>query len=404
MRTKARKYDLPNGKTLQELMEERAPGLYGEIYDKIVSEINAQVSVLEHRINFYPQDDKKKIVWIRYYDVNDCIVFQSRKEFINKIHENKVFMQFSLQNRQSIMDAVDNAIASYKVIGGRGKTTKHFVRKSAPATLISADEMDRKKVASARQILLLLSEGIDPMTFDRITLETMSRLEVKEALKFVAELLGQVDFDNATLQDSNNELCDVRQEPENLTRIVKEDIVISEKPISFSGFLTRVNKAVAIGTKKLQSKDIYSFLEREGYLKKEEVQVVKVVSEMRITEKSGEIGIINEEKADLKTGEVTGKVMLSKEAQQFIVANIEKINDQIEIAPIDTMTPERDRREQEQLRENRLSRAGQKWDANEEQLLIEEFEKGYTIAELANMHDRKPGGIRSRLKILGLIE
>ncbi|WP_114800955.1 Holliday junction resolvase-like protein [Moraxella canis] len=49
-------------------------------------------------------------------------------------------------------------------------------------------------------------------------------------------------------------------------------------------------------------------------------------------------------------------------------------------------------------------RVGQKWTEEEDERLVEAFDKGLEIKELAQLHGRKYGGIRSRLKKLGKIE
>lgn len=54
--------------------------------------------------------------------------------------------------------------------------------------------------------------------------------------------------------------------------------------------------------------------------------------------------------------------------------------------------------------DNDVNRVGQKWTADEEERLIESFDLGLTIFEIAELHGRKVGGIRSRLKKLGRIE
>lgn len=47
---------------------------------------------------------------------------------------------------------------------------------------------------------------------------------------------------------------------------------------------------------------------------------------------------------------------------------------------------------------------GTKWTVEEEKQLLEEFADGMKISEIAKLHSRTPGGIRSRLKKLGAIE
>ncbi len=47
--------------------------------------------------------------------------------------------------------------------------------------------------------------------------------------------------------------------------------------------------------------------------------------------------------------------------------------------------------------------AGRAWDASEEQQLCEEFDAGKTVGEVAGIHQRTRGAIRSRLERLGKI-
>ena len=47
---------------------------------------------------------------------------------------------------------------------------------------------------------------------------------------------------------------------------------------------------------------------------------------------------------------------------------------------------------------------GAKWTPEEEKQLLEEFSNGMKIAEIAKIHSRNVGGIRARLKKLGVIE
>jgi len=55
-------------------------------------------------------------------------------------------------------------------------------------------------------------------------------------------------------------------------------------------------------------------------------------------------------------------------------------------------------------RKARPDRAGRAWQDKESELLVEQFDKGIGIAELAIIHQRTRGAIRARLKKLGKIE
>jgi hypothetical protein len=52
----------------------------------------------------------------------------------------------------------------------------------------------------------------------------------------------------------------------------------------------------------------------------------------------------------------------------------------------------------------RFPRHGTKWTTGEDQLLTQLFSEGKTVNELAQLHQRAPGGIRSRLTKLGLLD
>lgn len=51
-----------------------------------------------------------------------------------------------------------------------------------------------------------------------------------------------------------------------------------------------------------------------------------------------------------------------------------------------------------------VNRVGQKWTTEEEERLIQSFDVGLSIEDIANLHQRKVGGIRRRLRKLGKIE
>jgi hypothetical protein len=49
-------------------------------------------------------------------------------------------------------------------------------------------------------------------------------------------------------------------------------------------------------------------------------------------------------------------------------------------------------------------KAWQKWEADEDEQLADEFDAGLTVAVMAELHQRAPGGILARLVTLGLVE
>jgi RNA polymerase-binding transcription factor DksA len=55
-------------------------------------------------------------------------------------------------------------------------------------------------------------------------------------------------------------------------------------------------------------------------------------------------------------------------------------------------------------RQNLPSNAGNPWKENEEKLMVEEFDKGESVTEIAKRHGRTRGAIQSRLLKLGKLE
>lgn len=137
------------------------------------------------------------------------------------------------------------------------------------------------------------------------------------------------------------------------------------------------------------------WLLQNGYLNKDKKPVLKNVIVYSTTEASNDIGIIEQDRIDTETGEIKKSIVLTKLAQEFIVNNLENI-----IGITEAIKPPKDIRNYQEL-----NMAGQKWTEEEQESLIHEFTEGeLSLEQIAGLHHRKVGGIRARLKKLGLIE
>ena len=63
----------------------------------------------------------------------------------------------------------------------------------------------------------------------------------------------------------------------------------------------------------------------KGYLISEKVANIRNRTQFATTDASAQIGIIIEEKADAKTGEIKKNIVLTNTAQQFIIDNLDNI-------------------------------------------------------------------------------
>ena len=87
--------------------------------------------------------------------------------------------------------------------------------------------------------------------------------------------------------------------------IDKKLVIISDKPISVIGFVSRINKQV--NTRVMQHlgySKINNWLLQKGYLVSEKVAVVRQETKYGATEKAQMIGILSSEKVNEKTGEL----------------------------------------------------------------------------------------------------
>ncbi len=137
------------------------------------------------------------------------------------------------------------------------------------------------------------------------------------------------------------------------------------------------------------------WLLNNGFLNKDKKTVVKNQTVYTVTSTSSDIGIIEQEKTNSETGEIDKTIVLTKTAQEFIVENLESImglSEDIKAPNHDIVYPTSDM-------------VGQRWTEEEQQRLICEFvNEKLTIEQIARLHQRKSGGIKSRLIKLELIE
>ena len=250
--------------------------------------------------------------------------------------------------------------------------------------------MDKiQRLQKAKFYLEMLACSMDPTTQEFIESEVLQKKEIKDVLKFVSTVLEE-------LIGNNGEVIKVSK-PTNfqVAKLNKQEIKLSNEPIQLSALMTRINKQVDAKTmRKLGVGKITKWLIEKGYLINEKVSVIKEVSQLNITDRAENFGIVVDNKIDEKTGEVKPYVLLTRKAQEYIVDNLESI-----------LTEEIVEEQKNHPLKVNCSMRGQLWSKDEEDMLIVEFiEQKLSISEIAKLHNRNTGGIRARLKKLRLIE
>lgn len=242
-----------------------------------------------------------------------------------------------------------------------------------------------QKLQKAKLYLEMLSCSMDPTTQEFIESEVLQKKEVKDMLLYVSAVLKD-------LIDNNGEVVNVVKPISfQIERLNKNEIILSDEPIQLSALMTRINRQVDTKTmRKLGSYKISRWLIERGYLTHKKVTVVKEVSKLTVTDDAENFGIVVDNKVDEKTGEIKPYILLNRKAQEYIVDNLENIL----------------REESEEPEKNdTVSMQGQLWSKEEDERLIKEYtELKLSVFEIAKLHGRKNGGIRARLKKLGLVD
>ena len=147
--------------------------------------------------------------------------------------------------------------------------------------------------------------------------------------------------------------------------------------------------------------DIFRFLMQQGYVEERRIdgRSVQIQTESGLSK-----GIVAVEKTS-KAGNVYTVLMypqaVQKEIVEYYTGMIEKVESGTEDEPCDL-----DKKSFEKETAPKLSRpngAGASWSKEEDAQLDEEFKSGMGVSEIAKVHDRTVGAIRSRLKRHGLV-
>lgn len=247
-----------------------------------------------------------------------------------------------------------------------------------------------QELQKAKLYLEMLACSMDPTTQEFVESEVLQKKEIKDILKYVSAVLEE-------LIGNNGEVIKVIK-PVNFqaSKLNKQAIILSNAPIQLSNLMARINKQVDVNImRKLGVSKVSKWLIQQGYLANEKVSVVKEVSQLTITDKAKNFGIVMDNKVDNNTGEIRPCVLLTRKAQKYIVDNLEKILDE-----------EHSNEERKNISTlSNCSMSGQLWSKDEEDKLIFEYvEQKLSIIEIAKLHNRNNGGISARLKKLGLIE
>lgn len=239
-----------------------------------------------------------------------------------------------------------------------------------------------EKMQRAKMYIDKLANGINPI--DDATAsdsDVINNVRISRCLFYVSEILGQVIDNNGVIGKPKTSKKDFYLSAESICKFP-----FSAAPIPVSEITKRLNAIADLAEcRKLRHVAITSWLMEIGAL---ELRSTADGRNIKIpTAQGNELGIFEEKRMGMN-GEYR-VVVYSREAQQFIIDNIEAIICHANVTKKNTVASENQ---------------GQVWSPAHEECLIDLFSKNVPASEIAVTLKRSEGGVRAKLKKLGLID
>ena len=236
----------------------------------------------------------------------------------------------------------------------------------------------------AKMYLDKLANGINPLT-DQPTADSdcINQVRISRCLFYVSDVLRKVIENGGNIGKTEK----IKKQPFAISHETLKGFRLSGAPIPVSEIAKRINELVDESTMtKLKYTSITSFLLQSGFLAQTEAGNGE---KKKIPTKQGNsIGITSEERVG-QAGTYHATVY-NADAQQFILDNIDAV---IELNNQKSVTAA-----------GQADCQGQPWTGTHDETLVDLFKKNVPISEIAVTLKRNEGGVRARLKKVGLID
>lgn len=247
-----------------------------------------------------------------------------------------------------------------------------------------------EKMQRAKMYLEKLANGIDPLTERNIPeADLVNNVRISRCLFYVSDILRQV-IENGGVIGKSSKVKKAPKAPFAISAQELRKFSFSENPIPVSEITRRINDLIDPDAMvKLKHTSITAVLLQGGLLTLMETSNGRTVKTPTAQGKS--VGISVEER-DGPNGRYW-TVVYNIDAQHFILDNIDGIIAQNSLSAVPKAEKEKPAEKQ-----------GEAWTQNYDEALIDLFKKHVPVSEIAVTLKRSEGGVRARLKRLGLIE
>ncbi len=193
--------------------------------------------------------------------------------------------------------------------------------------------MDKLQVIQrAKSYMDMLAKSIDPISGKMVENDSVLQQErLHKCFSFVSEILDEIIKTNGIVTmpatGSSQGYAVVKKKAVfSINQQQRSSIRITNNPIIPSAFIKNINSVVDSETmEKLSLTTINKWLLKQGYLTESKVPTVVNKNVKTVTPLSAQIGVIEQTVVDQKTGEAKTQLLFSRQAQEFILDNIESI-------------------------------------------------------------------------------
>ena len=237
-------------------------------------------------------------------------------------------------------------------------------------------------VKRAKMYVDKLANGVNPLTDQPVPEnDTINQTRISRCLFFVSDILRRVIENGGTVGRVQREKNTAR-EPFAISQEKLRSFAFSETPISVTEITKRINDLIDSDRMvKLKYTSITSFLMESGLMQQSETSEGKMIREP--TDEGKSIGIFTEQRFGLSGPyQVT---LYRIDAQRFILDNIDAAIVLNQKAP------------------KKTGLQGSRWTPEQDETLIDLYQKKVPIAEIARQMDRTQLAIQSRLAKNGFV-
>ena len=188
-------------------------------------------------------------------------------------------------------------------------------------------------ISRAKSYLDMLAVGVDPISGAEVPEDSVLAQErLRTCFAFVAEVLGEVLENHGLVMFPDEEQPEGweiirRKEAFSFSAVEMEAVKLSDKPLSPQAFVNRINAGVdAAIMEKYSVTGFNEWLVKRGFFEQAKVPTVVNRTQYTPTEQALAQGFAVEQVLDKATGELKPRLMLSREAQTYVLAELLREN------------------------------------------------------------------------------